>query len=31
MPQGKLKQKTKVPNNVKAKQKGKAFTTRARK
>lgn len=30
MPQGKLKQKTKVPNNVKQKQKGKAFTTRSR-
>lgn len=31
MPQGKLKQKTKVPNAVKAKKKGSAFTTRARK
>lgn len=30
MPQGKLKQKTKVPDNGKAKKKGKAFTTRAR-
>ncbi|XP_037032449.1 uncharacterized protein LOC119071615 [Bradysia coprophila] len=30
MPQGKLKQKTKVPNSVKAKKKGSAFTTRAR-